>query len=353
MALSHPLTVPTEPANTVPAGWYTVAAGAALPVGGLQSAHLAGIDLVVYRGSDGAVHCVHDRCPHLGGRFSCGGSVEEDLLVCPVHRFAFDREGICQRTGYGGAAAPKARTRPWPCLERNGWVLVWFHPAGAAPDWQPEAVAESDYGPATVWSNPVDASVQTIMEGIADQGHLATVHGYDAVAREGAFDAEGPCLRTAYRFSNASEGPAWLPAALRRHLASSEQVRFDYCAWGLGYSVTDVEIPRLGLGMRTFVNPTPLAPDRSLLWHSMALRRIDHPGRIHPLLRALPRRSVEAIMRRALRRGYLRDIHDDIRLWQTLAPPAAPALAPGDGPIAKHRRWAAQFYGEAAPQQDG
>ncbi|WP_420429133.1 Rieske 2Fe-2S domain-containing protein [Algiphilus sp.] len=350
MAAPHPLTVPTHAATAVPAGWYTVAHGPALPAGGLQPVQVGGIDLVVYRADDGSVHCAHDRCPHLGGRFSCGGSVDGDLLVCPVHGFAFDRDGVCQRTGYGGAAAPKARTRQWPCMECNGWILVWFHPEGAPPAWQPEPVSPADYGPATVWCDAVDASVQTIMEGIADQGHLATVHGYDAVAREAAFDTEGPCLTTAYRFSNGSDGPAWLPSALRRRLASSEQVRFDYRAWGLGYSVTDVEIPRLGLGMRTFVNPTPLGPGRSLLWHSMALRRITQRERIHPLMRLLPTGAVEALMQRVLRRGYLRDIHDDIRLWQTLAPPVEPALAAGDGPIAKHRRWAAQFY--AAPVAD-
>lgn len=346
MSGHHPLTVPTEPATSVPAGWYTVAHGPALRAGRLQPAQVAGIELVVYRADDGSVHCVHDRCPHLGGRFSCGGAVDGALLVCPVHGFAFDRDGVCQRTGYGAGVAPKARTRHWHCLERNDWVLVWFHPQGRPPEWQPDAVDASAYGPATVWSDPVDASVQTIMEGIADQGHLATVHGYDAVAREGAFDTDGPCLTTAYRFSNASEGPAWLPAPLRQRMASSEQVRFDYRAWGLGYSVTDVEIPRLGIGMRTFVNPTPLGPNRSLLWHSMALRRITQPERIHPLMRALPRAAVEALMRGVLRRGYLRDIHDDIRLWQTLAPPTQPALAPGDGPIAKHRQWAAQFYSD-------
>lgn len=344
--MRHPLTVATEPPTRVPAGWYTVAHGPALRRATLQPATVADIDLVVYRTVDGQVHCVHDRCPHLGGRFSEGGQVDQDLLVCPVHRFAFDCEGVCRRTGYGGAAAPRAQAAHWPCIEVNDWVLVWFHPEGAAPTWQPEPVATSGYRPATVWSDPVAASVQTIMEGIADQGHLATVHGYHAVGREGGFDCDGPFLTTAYRFSNASEGPAWLPAWLRQRMASSEQVRFDYRAWGLGYSVTDVEIPRLGIGMRTFVNPTPLSPDRSLLWHSMALRRIDAPGRIHPLLRAMPKMAVEWLMHRVLRRGYVRDIHDDIRLWQTLEPPTQPALAPGDGPIAKHRRWAAQFYGD-------
>lgn len=341
--MAHPLTVLTEPPERVPAGWYTVAAGAALDLGTMQSAQVAGIDLVVYRTADGQAHCVHDRCPHLGGRFTQGGRVEDTLLVCPVHRFAYDSEGTCRRTGYG-SVAPKACTQPWPCLERNGLVMVWYHPEGAAPGWEPEALDASGHLALKVWSDPVAAPAQLIMEGIADQGHLQTVHGYADVARTADFDTSGPSLRTAYRFDNPSHPPRWLPAALRKKLQGGQEVRFDYCAWGLGYSVTDVEIPALGLGLRTFVNPTPVAPDRCQLWHGMALRRISDPGLVSTALKPLPRGMVESLMQAVLRRGYLKDIHDDMRLWEHLAPVAKPALAPGDGPIAAHRRWAAQFY---------
>ena len=342
--MDHPLAVRTEPPERVPAGWYTVAAAAALAPGGLQAARIAGIDLVVYRTADGVVHCVNDRCPHLGGRLTKGGRVEDGLLVCPVHYFAYDRDGACRRTGYG-SVAPRACTQPWRCLERNGLVMVWYHPGKAAPDWEPEALDASGHLGLRIWRDPVAAPAQLIMEGIADQGHLRTVHGYDEVARTAAFDTAGPALRTAYRFDNPTHPPRWLPAALRRRLQDGQEVRFDYCAWGLGYSVTDVEIPALGLGMRTFVNPAPVAPDRCDLWHGMALRRIGDPGRISAALKPLPRGLVERLMQAVLRRGYLKDIHDDMRLWESLDPLARPALAPGDGPVAAHRRWAAQFYG--------
>jgi nitrite reductase/ring-hydroxylating ferredoxin subunit len=35
-------------------------------------------------------YAVDDRCPHAGAHLGRGGWCEDDMVVCPVHRFKFD-----------------------------------------------------------------------------------------------------------------------------------------------------------------------------------------------------------------------------------------------------------------------
>jgi len=40
--------------------------------------------------SNGKLKAVRDRCPHQGAKFSEGGCVEDNKIVCPWHKFGFD-----------------------------------------------------------------------------------------------------------------------------------------------------------------------------------------------------------------------------------------------------------------------
>lgn len=311
----------------------------------MQTAHVAGIDLVIYRTADGKFCCVQDRCPHLGGRFSAGGEIAGNELICPVHRFRFAPDGSCLGSGYG-TPAPKACTRPWPCLDRNGLLLVYYHPEGAAPDWTPPENEDGDWLPMDMFTREVTAPAEVIMLGIADKGHLQTLHGYEDVQMDTDFDTDGANLRVTYSFTNVGNLPGLSGPLekLGRRLQSRTRVEFDYLACGIGYSLTEVKIPSLGVAMRHFVNPTPRDNQTVTLYHSMALRRIKHPARISPALALLGRRFTNTLMRYVLRKGFLHDIEDDIALWTHMRSPQQPALARGDGPVHKYRQWSRQFY---------
>lgn len=347
--MTHPLTIPLEAAAPIPVSWYTVGASRDLPAGGMIGACVAGINLVVYRTGDGSLCCIEDRCPHMGGRFSDGATIDADEIVCPVHHFRFAPDGTCRGSGYG-TPAPRACTRPWPCLERNGLLLVFYHPEGQTPDWAPPPLDDADdWRPMRLFQRKVAAPIDIVMQGIADQGHLQTLHGYEDVQMETSFDTAGTQLAVTFSFTNVGSLPG-LTGPLRglgQRLATRTRVRFDYLACGMGYSVTDVELPDLGVATRHFVNPTPLDSESVTLHHSMALRRIDESARISPALAVLPRAWTEALMQRVLLKGFLHDIEDDIRLWTRMRNPEKPALARGDGPLHKYRRWSRQFYPSA------
>ncbi|MFD9721761.1 Rieske 2Fe-2S domain-containing protein [Streptomyces sp. NPDC059076] len=64
-----------------------------LPPGGVLTRRLMGEDVVVYRTRSGRAHVIRPYCPHLGTHLGCGGRVEDDLIVCPFHNFAFNGDG--------------------------------------------------------------------------------------------------------------------------------------------------------------------------------------------------------------------------------------------------------------------
>ena len=349
----HPLTIPMELSPGIPASWYTVGVSADLSPANMLAITVADIALVIYRTANGELCCVEDRCPHMGGRFSAGGTVRKDELICPVHHFRFAPNGDCRGSGYD-TPAPKACTRPWPCLDRNGLLLVYFHPSGETPDWEPPELDNGAWLPMRMFQRKVNAPAQIVMQGIADMGHLRTLHGYEDVQMNSPFKTDGAQLTVTYSFTNVGSLPGLdrsiIAGPIKRlgeKLQTRTRVKFDYLACGIGYSVTDVEIPALGVAMRHFVNPTPIDAESVTLFHSMALRRIDNPGQISAVLAALPRAWTQALMRFVLLKGFLHDIEDDINLWTHMRNPQRPALAKGDGPIFKYHKWSRQFY----PQQ--
>lgn len=343
--MPHPLTVPMQTPPTVPASWYTVGVSSQLPVGAMRATQVADINLVIYRTHSGELCCVEDRCPHMGGRFSAGGEIKDDELICPVHKFRFAPNGDCRGSGYG-TPAPKACTRPWQCLDRNGLLLVYYHPQGDMPTWEPPLLDNELWQAMTVFQDRVSTPAEIVMQGIADMGHLRTVHGYEDVQMDSRFHTEAQQLNVSYSFTNVGSLPG-LGGPLKRlgkMLQTRTRVEFDYLACGIGYSITHVKIPALGIVMRHFVNPTPVNAESVILYHSMALQRIEHPEKISPIFKILPRSWAGALMRQVLLRGYRHDIEDDIALWTQVRNPEKPALARGDGPVHKYQKWAAQFY---------
>jgi phenylpropionate dioxygenase-like ring-hydroxylating dioxygenase large terminal subunit len=342
--MSHPTLIPLVDDHRIPNGWYTIASSEDIAEKAILPFTLANIHFVAYRTESGAVHIIEDRCPHVGGSFSTGNVIGENIR-CPIHGFTFDTAGTCVATGFNGVSS-KSCVHQWPTLEINGLVMVFYHAQGLAPTWQPEQVDWQDWSTQIMLTAEIPASVQLVTEGIADKGHLSTVHGYTDVTMDKEFVTEGAKLTTAYSFTNTGSLPGAnaVQRFFSRFFDLQLRVEFDYEAYGLGYSLTVVRIPKYAIEMRNFVNPTPINNTTVKLFYSISIGPITHAEKIHPLMRLLPNSWVKAIMLNALLKGFSYDLDDDIAMWSGMKGLQQPQLCKADGPFNKFRKWANQFY---------
>ena len=86
--------------------------------------------------------------------------------------------------------------RTYPVVERNGFVLAWYHPYEEAPKWEIPVIEEIG-DPA--WSDFYASSYvirtipQEMSENGADPAHFQFVHGTDTVAEVEEYNTDGPC----------------------------------------------------------------------------------------------------------------------------------------------------------------
>ena len=101
--------------------------------------------LVLWRGADGAVAALEDRCCHREMPLA-KGNLEAGTLRCPYHGLRFGPDGLCVEIPGGERIPPDLRVRRYPIVERYGWVWVWPGDAQRAdPALVPDIHARNDH----------------------------------------------------------------------------------------------------------------------------------------------------------------------------------------------------------------
>lgn len=331
--------MPVLPRLPIPNSWYAVALSRELLPGQVARRTLAGGEIVLYRTQSGQAAAVDPYCPHLGAHLGYGGTVEGDELRCPFHAFRFDTTGRCVATGYGTKPPPAARLRVWPLREANGIIFIYYDSQGCAPSWEPPELEASGWLPLLARVFPLRDHPQETVENGVDIGHFAIVHGYRQVEIKSDLAIEGPYFRVAY----AAQRP--MPYLGR----FGAVVRFEFALhiYGLGFSLVEVRVPAYDLQARLFVLATPTGEQSIDLRLALSLKEIHDPGRIHPLLRLVPRQWIQSIAARSVFSGFVQDAQQDFPIWENKRYIHPPALAEGDGPVGRFRQWCRQFYHEA------
>lgn len=71
-----------------------------VPVGEGRAFGVAGEQIAVFRLRDGSLRAVSAVCPHKGGPIA-DGTIDQAVVMCPLHQHAFELDTGCSTTGAG------------------------------------------------------------------------------------------------------------------------------------------------------------------------------------------------------------------------------------------------------------
>lgn len=169
------------------AAWYVAAESRRLRDKPL-AVQVCGEPIVLFRGADGAVAALEDRCAHRAVALS-RGSVSRGCVTCPYHGWRFDSAGKCVAIPANrpedpipsGAAVPA-----YPVREQDGYV--WVRPSqapgsaggpeGAPPDepFRIPHLGERGWAWARFEAR-IHNNVLNVIENFIDNPHTGYIHG--------------------------------------------------------------------------------------------------------------------------------------------------------------------------------
>jgi phenylpropionate dioxygenase-like ring-hydroxylating dioxygenase large terminal subunit len=104
--------------------WYPVAWSDELPAGRTLGRRFAGDPIVLYRGTQGRVFALEDRCAHRQVPLHLG-VVSGDELKCHYHGWTYDCTGKCVSVPYFGKERLPNGVRSYPARDVDGMILVF------------------------------------------------------------------------------------------------------------------------------------------------------------------------------------------------------------------------------------
>ncbi|CAL1240581.1 Rieske 2Fe-2S domain-containing protein [Candidatus Methylocalor cossyra] len=210
-----------------PDRWYAVEYDHAVKAGQVREVVFWGTSIALYRGADGQLAALQNRCPHRQLKLT-HGVVEHCRLRCAYHGWAFDRDGWLVDYSHDSFGKPliKTRLRSYPVQVRYG--LIWLFPGN------PEAALERalpeipELGGEAPWAAfTVDFTWRThhsmVMDNICDFAH--------------AF------LHRKYR--------PFIGAKLTHYEASDDRVYLTYDAYMAGGRISGIFIDRQRVNTRS------------------------------------------------------------------------------------------------------
>ena len=185
---------PFKPGSFAPKNaWYVVAF--ASEVGhALIGRTLVNTPLAIYRKEDGELVALDGRCPHR--HFPLAKScLEEDVVRCGYHGFAFGPNGQCVDIPSQPHTPQAYRVRTYPIVEHGLWVWVWVGESEKAARALLPSLAEiglvgEGLTGHTMFFHEVACRYQLLNDNLFDLSHLAFLHGTSIGTRENASTPE-------------------------------------------------------------------------------------------------------------------------------------------------------------------
>ena len=169
--------------------WYLAACSVQVRPGAPFAAKIAGEQMVLWRGADGAVRCVEDFCPHRGAKLSLGVVMDNDIS-CLYHGVTIDGTGTIVKVPAMPNCALEGRRplKDYKVREIADAIFVYV-PSAEVPE-APEPVfpyelIDPDWQ-RFVCSVRWDANHRLIVENVADPMHGSYLHAVSFTLAYGA-----------------------------------------------------------------------------------------------------------------------------------------------------------------------
>lgn len=156
--------------------WYIVAHDYEMEGGKIVARTICDMPMAIFRGEDGRVGAVDDRCPHRYAPLS-SGEIAGNEIQCGYHGIRFGRDGGCTHIP-GGLPIPKGfGTRHFPVEERHGFIWAWLGEKAADPGMIPDFSENKKAG----WKGVpgylnIACNYQLMVDNILDLTHVVFVH---------------------------------------------------------------------------------------------------------------------------------------------------------------------------------
>jgi len=316
----------------IPFGWYCVDICQNLKEGDVKALKYFGRDQVLFRTNEGQPYLLDAFCPHLGAHLGHGGVVQGENISCPFHAWKFNGKGEVVDIPYASKIPTKVANsqciHSYPVVEVNGFVWAWYHPNNESPLFDVDEVAELNspgWTDLNCYEWVVNSTPQECGENAVDAAHFVTVHGA-AHMPKGDFEMDAHRRITRLRIMGPALDENGVPDLESGKL---EETGLLSVSVGPGFAWQRFE---KGFDTILMLSATPIDSQ------SVHLRfAFSHPREIN---------EVSAFLCDAFREETVRQVEQDMPIWNNKKDMKIPTLCDGDGPIAKYRKWFSQFYVE-------
>lgn len=143
--------------------------------------------IVLFRGADGVLFALEDRCCHRAMPLSCGQVIGNDIR-CEYHGMKFNGAGVCVEIPGQPIIPRNAKVRSFPVAERDDIVWIWMGEAARA-----DVALIPSYPWHAKWpykskTERIECNYLLLSDNLLDQTHAAYVHKSTLSSNVDAYD---------------------------------------------------------------------------------------------------------------------------------------------------------------------
>lgn len=308
------------PAEGFPKGWYCIAEAEDIKADALTPVSYLGEQFIVYRDKNGAIQAADAYCPHMGAHLaSHDGCIQDGVVICPFHKWNFDgSSGDCVRIPYSDLPPARVGLKLYPTREVDGMVLIWFHPEGTEPEFEPyisplHAGAKWVLYDTKEWVTT--CPFRDILENLFDTAHIVQLHNAQEMPAVNSVQRTGYGLCIDY-----ATDPANSEVGLKQFQCNFSGITLLCQYWEGQHFET--------LFIHSF---TPVDEERFVQKTRFYIKDSGSQALIESVGKAFTER-------------FVFEVEQDLRVLDFKKHLPQPRLCAGDGPIHQFRKYAKEFY---------